>query len=118
MTLNQQSMRLIDNIYNAMKRTYPQYTIEKYENGSWQLMAVFIDVMHKDGTVLNKYLFCPSPSGSIASISIYGVQLQGHFNTISRTRNIFGLPVEDIVIDREGLSDFVDVTLDDYSYLL
>ncbi len=117
MTLNQQSMRLIDNIYNAMKRAYPQYKIEKYENGNWQLRTVFIDVTHRDGTVVNKYLFCPSPSGSIASISIYGIQLQGHFNTISKSRNIFGLPVEDIAIDKEGISDFVDITLGNYSHL-
>ena len=113
LSLNQKSRQMIDNVYCGIKANYPQYVVEKVGTGNIQVDGVFLNV-YSNGTLVNSYLFSPGISGEIESIAIYGQALQGHYNTISRSRNIFGLPVDDISIDNGGLSPYVDITIGQY----
>lgn len=58
-------------------------------------------------------MFCPDGAGDIGSGAIYGNRLKEHYATISKSRNIFGLPVTEISMDG-GLSDFVDIQIGNY----
>ena len=114
LSLNQNSIRMVDRVYLGFKIKYPQWKVEKYNSGDIHCNGIFLDVYRPSGELANKYFFCPGVNGEIASIAIYGVALQNHYNTISSSRVCFGLPVTDICIDREGLSDFVDIQIGSY----
>ena len=113
LSLNQKSRQMIDNVYRGFKTNYPQYVVEKVGTGNIQVDGVFLNVYSNEALV-NSYLFSPGINGEIESIAIYGQALQGHYNTISRSRNVFGLPVDDISIDNAGLSPYVDIIIGRY----
>ena len=105
-TLNEQSLKLVMNIYNNMSNHYPQYDILINKNdisGSASIEVLSV----------NKYYFYPDGvSGNIESIAIYGIALQSHYGTISRTLNIFGLKVKNVaLVTQNTISPFVDVNI-------
>ena len=65
------------------------------------------------GQSVNLFMFCPDGAGDIGSVAIYGNRLKEHYTTISKSRNIFGLPVTEISMDG-GWSDFVDIQIGKY----
>lgn len=56
----------------------------------------------------------PGIDGKIESIAVYGSYLQGHLNAILSSMTVFGMKVSSAEIDRQGISDYVDIYLDDY----
>lgn len=109
--LNQESLQLIENIYNNFKThpTYSQYSIEKgyydYTSGS-----IYITI-HLHGNPVNRFSFYGGKRGKIGSIAIYGANLDSHLRSIHSSMTIFGLDVDDVEYDNQGLSPYVDVTL-------
>lgn len=67
-----------------------------------------------DGQPVNLFMFFPDGKGNIGSVAIYGSNLNRHYSTISKTLNVFGLPVIGIDMDNSGMSDFVDVQIGKY----
>jgi hypothetical protein len=109
--LNEQSLRLVMNIYNNMSNHYHQYDI--FINKNDISGSVSIEVLNQ-GSPVNKYFFYPDGVfGRIESIAIYGVALQSHYETISRTQNIFGFKIKGIaLITHNTMSPFVDIHLE------
>lgn len=67
-----------------------------------------------NGRPINLFMFCPDGRGNIGSVAIYGSNLNGHYSTIYKSRNIFGLPVTEISMDDSGISEFVDIQIGKY----
>lgn len=109
--LNQESLQLIENIYNNFKThpVYSQYNIEKsdydYTSGS-----IYITIQLY-GNPVNRFSFYGGKRGKIGSIAIYGANLDEHLRNIRSSMKIFGLDVNEVEYDNQGLSPYVDVTL-------
>lgn len=109
--LSQASLQLIENIYHNLKAhpMYSQYSIEKsdYDHTSGSIYIL----IHLYGNPITRFSFYGSKRGKIGSIAIYGANLEGHLRSIRSSMKIFGLDVEDVEYDNQGLSPYVDVTL-------
>lgn len=109
--LNQESLQLIENIYHNFKAhpIYSQYSIEKseYDHTSG---SIYITI-HLHGNPINRFSFYGGKRGKIGSIAIYGANLDGHLRSIRSSMTIFGLEVDDVEYDNQGLSPYIDVTL-------
>ena len=114
-TLNDQSRRLINNIYVNLSHppTYASFCIEKDE-ASYAFQGGIAIKVSRNGRLVNMFLFFGSPSGKIGSCAIYGSSLSGHKAAIERNMNFFGLPVLSVSFD-EGFERFLDVILEDYN---
>ena len=113
-SLNQDSLRRIKNIVRGFKnhQTYATYKVRSYCYDS-QAGVHAIEV-GKNGQLINLWLFYPGINGEISSIAIYGSHLQGHLNAIRSSMSVFGMPVESADMDFSGMSDFVDIYLEEY----
>ena len=117
-SLNRQSQQMIQNIANGFK-SHPMY--QGYDISTFaydmQTGGVMMDV-EKNGVVKKKFLFMPNERGDIYNIAIYGQSLDSECQAIRNSGLCFGLPVEEVSIDNEGMSRFVDVYIGDYSHLV
>lgn len=113
MSFNQRSEEIINNILRGFQVNYPQFKSSKRTAGNFQIHSRVIDVYTKENRLINEYHFYPDTAGNIDSIAIYGTHLQEHLSTISRSRLVFGLPVDDICID-SGFAEFVDIQIAEY----
>ncbi len=112
--LNSESQRRINNIVVGFKNhpMYASYSIRSY---CYDMHAgVHAIEVGKNGHSLNLLLFYPGCNGEINSIAIYGVHLQGHLNAIRSTMTAFGMKVASVEMDCSGISDFVDIYLEEY----
>ena len=111
--LNGHSLQLIRNIESNFRKypAYAAYEINNYTH-SFQLGIQALEIK-KNGQPVNLFLFSPATNGSgkIGSISIYGSNLQVHYNAIKRSMMAFGLRVTSISIER-GMSDYVEIIVD------
>lgn len=113
-SLNDDSLRRINNIVAGFKNhpTYREYTIRSYcYDARAGIHAIEVG---KNGQTINLWLFYPGINGEISSIAVYGSYLQGHLNAIRNSMTVFGMAVESVDLDRSGMSDFVDIYLEDY----
>ena len=107
--LNAKSLNSVKVIYNKMLNAYPQWDV--YFNENDDVGSASIEV-YNNGNCISKYCFYPNFSGDIDSISIYGQGLQGHYDNIKRTNNIFGFNVKSISIESNNpMQPFVSVYL-------
>ena len=113
-SLNYDSLRRINNIVAGFKNhpTYREYTIRSYCYDA--RAGVHAIEIGKNGHTINLWLFYPGINGEISSIAVYGSYLQGHLNAIRNSMTVFGMAVESVDLDRSGMSDFVDIYLEDY----
>lgn len=113
---NRHSEYLIDNIWVNAKQhpMYASFEIQKDSESYADAGAVAIKIL-KSNQPINMFLFYPSCDGSgrVGSCAIYGTHLDGHKAAIERSMQIFGLPVESIVVD-EGLEKFLDISIKKY----
>jgi hypothetical protein len=113
--LNDRSLIMVRTVYNNF-RTHPNYreftvTIDEHDiEGSASVTIT------KSGQNVNKFYFYPnSKTGNIESISIYGSQLNSHYNSINGSKLAFGLKVSEIeLVTTNTQSPFVDVFLQPY----
>lgn len=115
---NKLSEQLIQNICNEFRNhpVYQGYDIDTYRY-DMHTGSVMLDV-GKNGVVKHKYLFMPNNKGDIYNIAIYQKSIDHEFQSIRNSGLCFGLPVEDVSIDNEGMSRFIDVYIGDYSHLV
>jgi hypothetical protein len=94
-----------------MSNRYSQYAILLNKNDISG--SASIEILN-NGNYVNKYYFYPDGvRGNIASIAIYGIALQNHYETINRSRNIFGFRVKSVLLITENtMSPFVDINLE------
>lgn len=112
--LNERSQSIVTNLHRNFKN-HPRFlhlTItlnsELFSTG-----CMSIEVSN-NGRPINLFMFCPDGRGNIGSVAIYGSNLNGHYSTIYKSRNIFGLPVTEISMDDSGISEFVDIQIGKY----
>ena len=112
-TLNQRSLTMVRTVMNNFRNhpSYREFSISINEHDIEGSASITIT---KYGQNVNRFYFYPSSSGSIASIAIYGAELNGHFSSIRNSMNIFGLQVDEIEMVTNSASPFVDVYLKDY----
>ena len=109
--LNQDSMQRIRNIENGF-RNYPAYAAYDIRNYRYDLNSgVQALEISKNGQFINLFLFIPDIDGKIESISVYGANLQGHYNAMRRSMMAFGMRISSISME-SGMSDYVDIVLD------
>lgn len=104
-TLNSESTNLIKGLVQQFKNLDYNTELGCNPNGSIYFTVV------KFGGASNRFEFYGNPNGDIASIAIYGSNLQGHLNNILNKKTIFGLPIEDAEIDRGGMEKYVDIQI-------
>lgn len=112
--LNNDSLQRINNIANGFSNhpAYAAYTIKSYP---YDIRAgVHALEVTRNGELINLWLFYPGIDGKIASIAVYGSYLQGHLKAIQSSMTVFGMKISSAEIDRSGLSDFIDIYLEDY----
>lgn len=110
-TFNTHGTQLINNIIRGFENRFGWYTDwGNYNLEEENVVAKYVDA-YFNGNFCNRYLFCPNELGEIDSIAIYGLSLQGHYNTISTTMMCFGLKVKKIVFDTKGDNPFLDIYL-------
>ena len=68
----------------------------------------------RNGEIINLWLFYPGIDGKIGSIAVYGNYLQGHLNAILSSMTVFGMKVSSAEMDYSGMSDFIDIYLEEY----
>lgn len=113
-SLNEDSLRRINNIANGF-RNHPAYTAYTIKSYTYDLRAgVRALEVARNGKPINLWLFYPGTDGKIASIAVYGDYLQGHLKAIQSSMTVFGMKVSSAEIDRSGVSDYVDIYLEDY----
>ena len=111
--LNERSQAIVTNLHRNIQ------TSPAFQHLSVNLKSELLSTgcMSKEisnqGQPVNLFMFCPDGAGDIGSVAIYGNRLKEHYATISKSRNIFGLPVTEISMDG-GLSDFVDIQIGNY----
>lgn len=113
-SLNQESLCRINNIVTGFKNhpNYASYTIRSY---CYDIQAgVHAIEVGKGSKLINLWLFYPGTNGEINSIAVYGSYLQGHLNAIRNSMTVFGMAVESVDLDCSGMSDFVDIYLEEY----
>lgn len=112
--LNQESMRRINNIERGF-RSHPQfsrYAIKSYLfNPQSGAHALEISL---NGNLVNLWTFYPGINGEIESIAVYGSFLDGHKRSIERSMKVFDMDVISVDIDSDGMTPFLDITLDSY----
>lgn len=107
-------MRRIGNIVNGFRNypAYASYSINSYAYDA--LTGAHALEITCCGQFMNLWLFYPGMDGNIGSIAVYGNNLQGHLNAILSSMTVFGMKVSSAEIDRSGISDYVDIYLEDY----
>jgi hypothetical protein len=109
---NSQSLGFIDNICaNGNKAMNFNFVKDEVT----YIGAIAIKV-YKNGGLINQFIFYPTHDGKIESISIFGLQVHGHKESIENSMKIFGLPVESVEVDNMNDQDFLEVTLEDYNF--
>lgn len=113
-SLNQESQRRIQNIVDGFKNypAYAAYTIKSYCYEPRK--GIHALEISKNDTFINLWLFFPGIHGEIQSIAVYGANLQGHLNAILSSMTVFGMKVSSAEIDRSGISDYIDIYLEEY----
>lgn len=112
--LNKDSLQRITNIVNGF-RNYPAYASYSIKSYTYDLrLGVHALEITRNGQVVNLWLFYPDVNGKIESIAVYGSNLQGHLNAILSSMTVFGMKVSSAEIDRSGISDFIDIYLEEY----
>lgn len=112
--LNSDSLKRIENIVNGF-RNYPAYAAYSIRSYTYDMrMGVHALEITRNGQLVNLWMFMPGIDGKIVSIAVYGSNLQGHLNAILSSMTVFGMKVSSAEIDRSGLSDYVDIYLEDY----
>lgn len=112
--LNDRSQSIITNIYRNIKG-HPKFTHLTVRLSSELTTTGCMSIeVSNNGQPINLFMFCPNWMGNIDSVAIYGSNLNRHYSTISKTLNVFGLPVIGIDMDNSGMSDFVDVQIGKY----
>jgi hypothetical protein len=110
-SLNQDSQQRIRNIENGF-RNYPAYAAYDIRNYLYDLNnGVRALEVSKNGRMVNLFLFFPDLAGKIESIALYGSNLQGHYNAMSRSMMAFGMRISSIDFEY-GQSDYLDIYLD------
>lgn len=113
-SLNQESLRRINNIATGFK-SYPMYASYSIRSYCYDARAgVHAIEVGKNSQLINLWLFYPGCNGEINSIAVYGSYLQGHMNAIQSSMTVFGMPVSSVDMDCSGMSDFVDIYLEEY----
>lgn len=113
-SLNQESLHRIDNIVTGFKH-HPMYAAYSIRSYCYDMRAgVHAIEVGKNGQLINLWLFYPDNHGKIESIAVYGSFLQGHLNAIRSSMSVFGMPVSSVDMDCSGMSDFVDIYLENY----
>lgn len=117
MALNQDSMLRINNIVSNLRTSpfYKMYDVRSYLY-DFRSGAHAIHLFENEQAV-NLFLFFPGNKGEISSIAIYGSSLNGHLQAIRSSMKIFGMDVDEVEYDNQGLSPYVDVYLKPYSPL-
>lgn len=109
---NSQSLGFIDNICaNGNKAMNFNFVKDEVT----YIGAIAIKV-YKNGGLINQFIFYPTHDGKIESISIFGLQIYGHKESIENSMKIFGLPVESVDVDNMNGQDSLEVTLKDYNF--
>lgn len=109
--LDSNSKQLVMNVYRNFKN-HPTYSCYDISMSSYNPTIGSIDIdIYKDGYPINRFMFCGNHRGSLKSIAIFGIQLDNHLSSIKSSMRIFGLRVESVKFDDEGLSPFVDIIL-------
>ena len=110
-SLNQDSQQRIRNIENGF-RNFPAYSAFEIRNYCYDLKnGVQALEVSKNGRTVNLFLFFPDFNGKIGSIALYGSNLQGHYNAMSRSMMAFGMRITSITKE-SGASDFLDIEID------
>lgn len=112
-SLNNKSLTLINNILNNMRKHYTNYSVFLDETGSSGSVSIEV---YKDGNYINSYFFYPTGQNTnIGSIALYGTQLLRHYETINKSKNIFGFRVRNIeMITQNTTSPFLDIYIENY----
>lgn len=111
--LNSRSLNMVRTVYNNFK-SHPSYRDYSIEINEYDIEGSASITITKFGQNVNRFYFYPSGSGNIASIAIYGAELNGHLNSIRTSKTIFGLKVNEIEFVTNSASPFVDVYLENY----
>ncbi len=110
--LNEQSLTMVRTVFNNFRNhpSYSGYSISKNEHDIEGSASITITL---NGENINRFYFYPAlGSGKIASIAIYGVELNGHYQSINKSKLIFGLKVDEIeIVTQNTQSPFVDISL-------
>lgn len=113
-SLNQRSQAIVANLHHNIKISPSfQHLTVNLKSELHRTGCISIEITNGSHPV-NLFMFCPDQKGDIGSVAIYGNRLKEHYLTISKSRNIFGLPVTGIEMDDSGLSDFVDIQIGKY----
>lgn len=108
---NSQSLNFIDNICANGNKAM---SFEFVKDEVTYIGAIAIKV-YKNAGLINQFIFYPTYDGKIESISIFGLQINGHKEAIESSMKVFGLPVESVEVDNMNDQDFLEVTLEDYN---
>lgn len=111
LNLNSRSINKIQQIYMQLK-ALPHYNgseITLNPNGGAGSYAIYI---YKNGNFISGFYFYPQFENSdIHSIAIYGSNLNGHLNTISASKKVFGFDVDTIELVLDSSEPFVDIEI-------
>ena len=110
MSLNRKSQWMVDNVCQGIRRHNPADDISKYDEGSDTQCIKWT----RNGRTLRIYKFHANSAGVITSMTVYGVDIPGEYNTISRSKMAFGLPVIGINIKYGPDGPYVDVSFGNY----
>lgn len=112
-SLNQDSLQRIKNIANGF-RSYPVYSAYQIRSFVYDIRAgVYALEITRNEQMVNLFLFYPDVRGlgKIGSIAVYGSNLQGHYDAMSRSMMAFGMRITDISFD-SGRETFLDIYID------
>lgn len=113
-TLNQDSKQRISNIVNGFK-LYPAYAAYDIKSYLYDLHSgAHALEISRNGLFVNLWLFYPGVNGEIQSIAVYGANLRGHLAAIRQSMTVFGMKVSSAEMDYSGMSDFIDIYLEEY----
>lgn len=110
MALSRKSEWMVDNVYQGFKRVNAYDSITKYNEGSSTACIRW----EKNGSIYRIYKFHANFLGTITSMTIHGVNPQGEYNAMSRSRVAFGLPVNKLEMKRDSSGDYVEVIFGSY----
>ena len=110
MALNRKSEWMVDNLYQGFKRINANDSITKCSEGSNTACIRW----EKNGSLYRIYKFHADFLGKITSMTIHGVNPQGEYNAMSRSRVAFGIPVDRLEMKRDPSGDYVEVIFGSY----